>query len=834
MSIVPVAIALLVNGLLGWVVYRANSRRVANLHFLTLSMILVVWLLFLGAAMVAGNASWSAFFIRQASSAGIFVPVGFNLLRLAVLYREETWMQIVLRSRSWFVWNLAVCAFCQTPFFLKDVVLAGGGMASAYSVPEPVYEVGFVLYCFYFMGITGMCFFRLVEDVRRTTGVRRNELYFILLACVGLLIGVVMAFILPLITGNSQFIRFVPLGVAVFDGMIAYGIATRRILDVEAILRRVVAYAILVFYVGSLYGAAWFLTRRLLWLLTPYSAEWAHLVAAVVIASTMFSSQAIVQRVMKHLFIGNSAPDAMEINRRAQEALHFIATLPNLLRRFSSVIVDAVGTDRISIHLLERGQFVPKYSYPGGESFSISRDEPGVNELETTKKPIVADGLERLLPLPGVRELSQWMERHKAAVAVGIFARDQMEGIMLLGVRLSGGVYGGAEQDMLQILCNQLGIALQNAQLYTEVQNGKIYNDSLLESLVSGVVAANAEGVITVCNREAGRLIGLQADQAAGRPVHILPSPVDEVFHETFMTGRGVIRKEVELSLHGGGKAIVQMSSAVFRGHAGGVLGAFIVLNDITNVKKLEGQVRQNDRLASVGTLSAGMAHEIKNPLVTVKTFTQLLPERFSDADFREKFSTLVGHEVERIDSIVNQLLRFARPARPNLTVMDLSQPLEQSMELVRPQLKRKCVSLQKDMPGTPLMVHADGRLLEQAFLNLFLNALDAMKKGGRLSVSVRIMDESLQRQWTADADPLGSSVCVTVRDAGHGIPPDQIANIFDPFFTTKSSGTGLGLAIAHQIIQEHGARIEVESELGKGTSFRIVFALTNERELKT
>ena len=252
-----------------------------------------------------------------------------------------------------------------------------------------------------------------------------------------------------------------------------------------------------------------------------------------------------------------------------------------------------------------------------------------------------------------------------------------------------------------------------------------------------------------------------------------------------------------------------------------------MVLTDITTLKRLEMQIRRSDRLASLGTLSAGMAHEIKNPLVSIKTFAQLLPERYQDSDFRETFFSLIGHEVDRIDSLVNQLLRFARPAKPLLKPMHVHEILEKTLLLVGHRLYQKDVKLTRSWHAEVDTIHADSDQIEQVFLNFFLNALDAMKSGGALTVATEIgSTEIWPTALPGDPVDVREILRITVRDDGCGIKPEDVGHVFDPFFTTKDYGTGLGLSVVHGIVQEHGGQIEVESELDRGTSFHILLPL--------
>src|SRR5712691_2617864 len=235
---------------------------------------------------------------------------------------------------------------------------------------------------------------------------------------------------------------------------------------------------------------------------------------------------------------------------------------------------------------------------------------------------------------------------------------------------------------------------------------------------------------------------------------------------------------------------ILRASSSIFHGQDGEPLGALMVLTDITTLKRLEMQIRRSDRLASLGTLSAGMAHEIKNPLVSIKTFAQLLPERYQDSDFRETFFSLIGHEVDRIDSLVNQLLRFARPAKPLLKPMHVHEVLEKALLLVGHRLHQKEIKLIRSWRAEVDTIRADADQIEQVFLNFFINALDAMKTGGSLTVSTEIASTDT---WPAalPGNPVGVQeiLRITVEDTGSGIKPEDVSHVFDPFFTTKDYG---------------------------------------------
>jgi len=229
-------------------------------------------------------------------------------------------------------------------------------------------------------------------------------------------------------------------------------------------------------------------------------------------------------------------------------------------------------------------------------------------------------------------------------------------------------------------------------------------------------------------------------------------------------------------------------------------------------LKQSQDILRRADRLSSLGLLTAGLAHEIRNPLVAIRTFTQLLPERYDDAEFREGFQGLALKEVDRICGLINDLLSFARPSRPNVAQENINNVVDGIARILETEAKEKNVEIKRNFPAKLPSVWIDREQMKQVFMNLILNAIQAMKGGGSISIATRPYAK----------DQGGQFVQVEIRDTGVGIPKENIDHIFDPFFTNKDEGSGLGLSISHQIVQEHGGHITVESKVGVGTAFFI------------
>src|SRR6266536_1742480 len=826
---VPILGAVIIQSALGLTVFLANPRRKSNQCFLLLSFSAVGWLAALYFGLTTTNLTIVTLCIREASAAGVLILATFNLLRLSIREPSETWGAILDRSRVWIALTVAMIGFCQTKFFLVGAQLVHRVGTTA---PDPVYgHPGVYLYALWFAAAIITLVITCSRDLRTASGGVRAELAFILIGAVSVMaFTLLLSFLLEYFFGPSRAIWFAPFRIIIFSLVLAYGIATRKILEVGFFLRRAMAYVLLVVYLLVLYGFVWWLTFNVFAPLLPNkSTSLAHIIAALIVAFAMAPARGLSHRLADRLFVGTRQLDFRATMNQATAILKSVTTLRELLERFARTIGQAVNTDRVLILLAQKEVYAQHHPPPTRESrIDLPKDHPLLSYLRSSGQPIVLDELHRIRPTPELHRVISQMRHLNLAVVMGIFARDELEGVMLLGPRLSGRMYGSVEQNALQILCGQLAVAIENAKLFTEVQNAKIYNETLLENLTTGVIAAGIDERITVFNNEAGQITELNSLDILDHAVDELPEAIRDALRDTLRTGESQENNELVLRFDDRG-VIVRASTSIFRGEDRQVLGALMVLTDITALKRLELQIRRSDRLASLGTLSAGMAHEIKNPLVSIKTFAQLLPERYQESDFRATFSSLIVHEIDRIDSLVNQLLRFARPAKPLLKPMHVHTVLEKSLQLVQHRMYQKEIKLTRTLEASLDTIRADSDQMEQVFLNFFLNAMDAMKRGGELTVETEIRTgDSLVEHLLPEAENRHEALCISIRDTGEGIKKEDIARVFDPFFTTKDFGTGLGLSVVHGSIAEHGGQIEVESDVAKGTVFHIFLPLVH------
>jgi len=367
-----------------------------------------------------------------------------------------------------------------------------------------------------------------------------------------------------------------------------------------------------------------------------------------------------------------------------------------------------------------------------------------------------------------------------------------------------------------------------NAELrrrFEELADLKSYTDNILASLTAGIVTVDLEGRVVTLNPAGELMTGFFAGEVRGRyctEVFSHTPDLAELLMETLATRAPVPGLTVTLRRRNGRTMPVELAAAPLRGGEGKELGVIGVFRDLTRVRQLEDRLRRSDRLAAIGELAAGLAHEIKNPLTSLLTFSRHLSRRFEDAEFRQKFVSVVPRELERINTIVERLLELARPARLTFKPNRVPALLERVLELYGDRLDAQDVRVVRDWRRDVPVLWADQEALYRALVNLVANALDAMPRGGTLTLRVG---------W-GDADALPGArtsarrVAIEIEDSGTGIASTDLDRVFNPFFSTKETGTGLGLALTQKIVEDHGGSIDVRSMPGAGALFRIVLPL--------
>ena len=342
----------------------------------------------------------------------------------------------------------------------------------------------------------------------------------------------------------------------------------------------------------------------------------------------------------------------------------------------------------------------------------------------------------------------------------------------------------------------------------------KAFSDNVVENMPIGLIAIDDQQRIAACNHIAEgvlqlsvpNMIGKKAEQALPARLWQIVTSLAEPDH--------VIEEEIDCAIADGSVVPLEIGASILLDEEGIFLGYILLFKDLTEVRSLRREIARSQRLASVGRLAAGVAHEIRNPLSSIKGFATYFKERYPDAPQDQETANIMIAEVDRLNRVVGQLLEFARPVPVSPKPASLNNLIDNSVKIIEQQAKEKQITVKTLNSAKADRAVIDPDRISQVLLNLYLNAIESMKPGGELAVEL-------------SADGEENVIRIKVSDTGCGIPAKHLSRIFDPYFTTKSTGTGLGLAIAHNIIEAMDGQIKISSRPGEGTTFGITIPMS-------
>lgn len=702
-----------------------------------------------------------------------------------------------------------------SPLIVKEAYTDGNILKVVYG---PLYS----LFGVYFLSFFLYSVVFLFKKKRLSTGLGKLQLRYLIL---GLLVpgfaATVTNLITPLLFGTSRFARYGPLLSIIFLVFTAHAIIRYRLMDIRVFIQKSAVYVCAIVVTVSVFVALVGLGSYI----KAYDKDSIPLDAAVAIAVVVAIFFQPLKRWLQdslNRYFYRQTYDYQRTLRDASQKLGTILDLDSLLSHLTQVVAKTLKVEMVAVYLRDDREqvFTPKV-FPRAVEWQqgpmnpiLPLTSPLIEFLECERRLLVRDegGLN-----PEDQRFTTAIQELQALggdIAFPFFQDRVTSGFLIVGPKLSGDPYFAEDIDLLSTLTGQAAIAIKNAQLYQEVSLVNEYVANIVATMESGVIAIGANGRITLFNPAAERMTGLDAKSVRLGPISHLPANLARALEATLADGKPRIQPETMISDATGRLTPISYSTYALRDQSGAALGAVAIFADLTSLKDLEAERRRAERLASFGALASGIAHEIKNPLVAIKTFAELLPERFSEEDFREDFSKVVVREIERIDDLVARLRGLAAPTMHPLAPLDLREPIEDTLALLRAQLEQKGIRLHRLYDPSLPPVAGDAAQLKQLFLNLFMNALEAMEPGGELTVE-------LQARFRGGA----STVLAKVSDTGTGIPEALLGKIFDPFVTTKSRGSGLGLAICRRITDAHGATIRAENNpTGRGSTIAITF----------
>jgi PAS domain S-box-containing protein len=397
--------------------------------------------------------------------------------------------------------------------------------------------------------------------------------------------------------------------------------------------------------------------------------------------------------------------------------------------------------------------------------------------------------------------------------------RDHAIAVLGLGKTVDGDFLSSDDVELLHTIAGYLAIALDNAQLYNsleqkaaQIERLKDFSENIVESMNVGVLAVDFSGAVESWNTQLEGLIGVPRQEAVGRKLEeVLPADLMAEIATRSNDERVSSLYKFPMRSRDGRNLVVNVSIAPLVGKSGNRIGRLILFDDVTQRLRLEEQVFQNEKLTSLGLLAAGVAHEVNTPLAVISNYIQMLAKQLPVGDPRQQLIEKVVKQTFRASEIVNNLLNFSRTGAAEFTEVNLNAVVEEVLTLVAHPFRTAQVQVTRNLQQELPAVLGSNNKLQQVFLNLFLNARDAMPTGGIVEIRTAAHNGSVE---------------VEIIDSGAGIPRENLNRIFDPFFTTKSSGrgTGLGLSVSYGIVKEHAGKVDVRSTPGKGTSFRLEF----------
>ena len=718
------------------------------------------------------------------------------------------------------------------------------------AVPALIYVPGAILlsvhlFSFHFLSATGLLLFQmdrmdwiylttfflvaagvLWDSYRRADSpLLRQQLKWVTRGTIIAIAPFTVLYVFPFLLGTlpSTVMKFSVLSLIFLPLTFGYAIVRFRLMDVDLIFKRGMIYTLATASVVGLYFGIAGLVATTIQTRVPLG-NWGLVIAVVVTALLFEPIKAEIQERLDRIFYRKRYDyrrTLIEFGRDLSSETDLDKMLSALVERLSStLLVDRIALILSTLDSPERF-FLAK-------SFGIS---------STTNLDFGFLQLDRAefdaghLFFDNARQAVREKESAQATIArldlnyyIPCKVQNRTIAVLGLGKTADGDYLSSEDVELLEALAGYLGIALQNALLYAsleqkvlEYERLKEFNENIVESINVGVLAVDLEDRVESWNSQMEAMYALPRSSAQGRLLsEVMPANFAQEYQRVRPNPGIHNLYKFRLTTPNGEARVANIAIAPLISRNFQVVGRLIILDDITERIELESQLSQAEKLSSIGLLAAGVAHEVNTPLAVISSYAQLLHKQLHNDPPLASLLEKITKQTFRASEIVNNLLNFSRTSGAELGALDLNRVILDTLALLEHQFRTAQVKVEHDLDAELPAIFGNSGKLQQVFLNLFLNAKDAMSQGGTL----RIRTEN------------GAGVHIMISDSGGGIAHENMARIYDPFFTTKNGregqrrGTGLGLSVTYGIIQEHAGKIHVESEVGRGTTFYLEFPM--------
>jgi two-component system NtrC family sensor kinase len=644
----------------------------------------------------------------------------------------------------------------------------------------------------------------------------------------------VIGYVLPYVAGFdpgpqlgllSIPLAFVPLAFA--SAVVRY-----RLMDVEVIIKRTVVYAAAISAIAAIYAVLLKFASELFNTTSDQHNSVIAVLATLVVVLLAPMVKNTIQMALDRAYYRDRYDYRRALVGFARD-LNSDLDLERLSERLVGRVTETLLLDRMALLIAPLGESATGTTrYIATQAVGFDRPLPplatdsGLGHRMQSGETLNLDE-----PLAVRRfstdEIAFWRE-HGIHCFVPCVSKEGTIAVLALGGKESGEPLNSEDMGLVEAVAAQVATALENGRLYhqlhrkaEELDRVRGFNENIIESLSDGLFVTGLDDRVVRWNPALEGLYGVPSQSAVGRPLY-------ELFDASFLSVLAAARQADDqnamsmyrvplTSRHGdvAQKLLVNVAAAPLRQTDGQRTGTIVIIEDITERVQLEEQLQISEKMASIGLLAAGVAHEVNTPLTGISSFTQMLLDGADVDDPRTKLLEKIERQTFRAAKIVNSLLNLSRPAQIDVGPVDVHVIIHDVLSLLEHQFKTANIQVRKDLsPEPPILLSVEHKL-QQIFLNLFLNARDAMPKGGWLSIETRIQHDQDQ-------------AVVRIGDTGGGIRSEDLSRIYDPFFTTKpiGQGTGLGLSITYGIVREHGGVITCESSEGKGTVFVVTLPL--------
>src|SRR5215472_5959370 len=667
----------------------------------------------------------------------------------------------------------------------------------------------------YFLA-TGVVFYLSYREA--PSGVLRQQLKWLTGGTLAGALPVSLLYIFPLVLGLTPpvWMKLTTMSLVLIPLCFAYAIIRYRLMDVDIIFKRGLAYTAATAAVATVYFA---LVALITYIFHAQTTGPVGGMIAIVIAAFLFQPfREWIQARLDRFFYRDRLDyrrTLIEFGRTLTNEVRLDPMLGSVMDRISQTLL----VDRLAI-------FVDDPEQPGNMRIARSM---GVRLSESMDlgflgpaRPEFARGTLFFESARAAKEVSDSVRRTLEQLDLNYFIpcriREHTVAVLGLGKTVDGDFLSSDDVELVETIAGYLAVALDNAQLYSsleqkalEIARLKDFSENIVESLNVGVLAVDLDGIVESWNTRMEQLFGVLRRDAVGRRLSsLLP---EELAQEIAARGdqehiTGIDKQRLH---HRGNHLTLNVSITPLDSKSSERIGRLLLFDDVTQRERMEEQMTQTEKLTSLGLLAAGVAHEVNTPLAVISNYIQMLAKQMPEGDPRQSIIEKIVKQTFRASEIVNNLLNFSRTGAAEAASVDVNRVVEETLSLVAHPLKTARIQVVKELAESLPPVHGSANKLQQVFLNLFLNARDAMPGGGMLEVRTGAHNGSVE---------------IEIADTGAGIAREDIHRIFDPFFTTKSNGrgTGLGLSVSYGIIKEHAGKIDVRSTPGKGTSFHVEF----------